>query len=330
MADLSENIDDNDQSNDQNDRKEEKEKRAKKLLQSLRNKESDAMAKFFDLFSDDIYNFPIRVFQLSDDDAGDFYLYAFEHLKNGKRLLSFKGKSKFITWFYSVLRNLVIDFLRSRRNRLKESTLSWADARSLPSSGTENDVSLISDQPIQNEFFNNFENELKDLPIEKRVLLKLAYIHFLDLNSEEFLYLCEVSNLDKDNAIKKLKELKELGHERAVKVREFEEKLTTNFQSILALEYRLQTFFRENPEIPCERNEWHIEYTMPLLPIKIVDSIRALMKKRNRQVSLLEKQQKSLLNVRIPYSELARLLNSTQGVLSVQLVRTIEKITRSI
>ena len=308
---------------------EEKEKAALAILKRVGKKDATALADFFELFSDDIYNFPMRVFRLSEDDSGDFYLYAFEHLKDGRRLNSFQGKSRFTTWFFSVLRNLVIDFLRTKRNNLQMSSLAWTDMQ--VAGGVQPDeIDLDDSGKIRNEIFERFENELSSLKISQRVLIKLAYIHFLEFSNEEFEFLCETSKLSRSEAETKLAELRDMGHERAVKVRDLEEKLTANFQSILALENRLNVFFREHPDLPNEKEKWHEEYTATGLPIHIIDTIRSFAKKKKRQSSLLEKQQRSLLSIRIPYKELSSLLQSSQGVISVQLVRIIEKITRTL
>ncbi len=57
--------------------------------------EEEALRQFFEIYSEDIYNFPMKIFHLSEDDAGDFFIYAFERLKTGSRFGSFKGKSSF-------------------------------------------------------------------------------------------------------------------------------------------------------------------------------------------------------------------------------------------
>ncbi|HNO23345.1 MAG TPA: sigma-70 family RNA polymerase sigma factor, partial [Leptospiraceae bacterium] len=75
----------------------------------------DSLRLFFERFSEDIYNFPIKVFHLSEDEAGDFFIYAFERLKTGKKFQSFQGKSTFKTWLFTVLRNMLIDWKRNQK-----------------------------------------------------------------------------------------------------------------------------------------------------------------------------------------------------------------------
>lgn len=121
-----------------------------------------------------------------------------------------------------------------------------------------------------------------------------------------------------------------MAHERSVEVRDLEEKLTTNFQGISVLETKVDAFFRENPDIEKKRENWTEDYFSTAIPPQIIDMIQSLVKKKKKQQSLLLHQKKSLLSIRVPYKDLGELLNSTQGVLSVQLIRIVEKLSQSL
>ena len=99
----------------------------RELVRRCGHKDREALQDFFERFSRDIYNFPMKVFHLDEDAASDFYLYAFERLKDGGRFQSFEGRSSFRTWFYTVLRNLVIDWMRTvaklKQSRLRAMTI---------------------------------------------------------------------------------------------------------------------------------------------------------------------------------------------------------------
>ena len=58
------------------------------LVQSCATGNQESLKKFFEEFSEDIYNFPIRVFHLEEDDASEFFIYAYERLKSGKLFLA--------------------------------------------------------------------------------------------------------------------------------------------------------------------------------------------------------------------------------------------------
>ncbi|MCS6972743.1 MAG: hypothetical protein NZL89_06930, partial [Leptospiraceae bacterium] len=96
------------------------------------------------------------------------------------------------------------------------------------------------------------------------------------------------------------------------------------------LESKLESFFRENPDIPKQRELWSEEFFSASMPPHIIDMIQSLMKKKKKQQALLLQQKRSLLSIRVPYRELEELLRSTQGVLSVQLIRIIDKLSQSL
>ena len=147
----------------------ERDEAIQKLLPEIAKKKPEALAEFFEVFSDDIYNFPMRMFRFNEDEASEFYLYAFEHLRDGRKISSFQGKAKFTTWFYAVLRNLTIDFLRSQKDKLRFTTYIKPDA-----SGKMVDaIESVSDTREQNLFeetlFNQFNSSLTSLAMPQRV-----------------------------------------------------------------------------------------------------------------------------------------------------------------
>lgn len=308
----------------------ERDEKIQELLPGIQRREPDALAAFFEAFSDDIYNFPIRMFRFNEDEASEFYLYAFEHLRDGRKISSFQGKAKFTTWFYAVLRNLTIDFLRSQKDKLRFTTYLKSDA----SGKMVEAIESVSDTREQNLFeenlFEQFNASLKSLALPQRVLFKLAYAWYFELSADEIDYLCSLQGRSPAEILSRLQELKKVAHERSVEVRELEEKLTANFQGISVLETRIEAFFRENPDIEKKRETWTEDYFSTAVPPQIIDMIQSLVKKKKKQQSLLLHQKKSLLSIRVPYKDLGDLLNSTQGVLSVQLIRIVEKLSQSL
>lgn len=308
----------------------ERDERIALLLPDIKKQIPDALAAFFEEFSDDIYNFPVRMFRFSEDEASEFYLYAFEHLRDGRKIASFQGKAKFTTWFYAVLRNLTIDFLRSQKDKLRFTTYLKAD-----SSGKMVDaIESLSDPRGQNTFedvlFDQLHTSLVSLTLPQRVLFKLAYAWYFELDSAEIDYLCELHKTSAPEILSRLQRLKKVAHEKSVEVRELEEKLTANFQGISVLETRIDIFFREHPDMEKRRESWSESFFSSTLPPQLIDMIQSLMKKKKKQQSLLLHQKRSLLSIRVPYKDLGDLLQSTQGVLSVQLIRIVEKLSQSL
>ncbi|MDH4200991.1 MAG: sigma-70 family RNA polymerase sigma factor [Spirochaetia bacterium] len=306
----------------------EKEEMVKPLLKGVSVANPEYLQKFFDLFSDDIYNFPIRYYNFTEDEAGDFYIYAFEHLKNGKKISSYKYKSKFTTWFFSVLRNLVIDFLRTQKNKIRFTSFYKVDSDGNTVNTLENmaDIHSTQDYSLEKEISDKFTLEISSLKIYNRVLFKLAFINYVDLNTEEIDWLCENNHLSQTEIIKKLARIKETGLVRSNKVRQIEDKLTLNFQSITQLENRIHGFFLEHPSIAADPSVWSEDFENSAFPPEINIMITSLVKKRKKHITLIQNQKKSLLTTRIPYKDFAHLLGTTDGVVSVQLLRIIEKL----
>ncbi len=312
------------------DARHERDEKVQALLAGIQKQNPDALAQFFEEFSDDIYNFPMRMFRFNEDEASEFYLYAFEHLRDGRKIASFQGKAKFTTWFYAVLRNLTIDFLRSQKDKVRFTTYLKADA-----SGKMVDaIESVSDTREQNLFeealFDQFSTSLVSLAMPHRVLFKLAYAWYFELDKEELAYLCDLQKKTESEILLRLTELKKVAHEKSVEVRELEEKLTANFQGISVLETKIEMYFRENPDTDKRRESWSEEFYSASIPPQIIDMIQSLMKKKKKQQNLSLHQKKSLLSIRVPYKDLGELLNSTQGVLSVQLIRIIERLSQAL
>ena len=310
--------------------KDERDDAAKKLVKRIQKSDDEAIKEFFELYSDEIYNFPIKFYNFSDDEAGDLYLYAFEHLKDGNKLSSFKGKSKFSTWFHSVLRNLTIDFLRTQREKLRTTTTLGVDSKG----NVIDALTFVAEQShkdsFEQELFQSFQAQLLDLKLPQRVLFKLAYIHYLDLDAEEIDWLCETNKKSPQEIMEKVMELKDIVLEKEGDVRHVEDKLTANFQHIMVLEEKINAYFKDHPELRIERDAFSEDFHHPDVNGQIVEAIHSLAKKKKKQMNLINQQKKGLLSVRVPYKEISELVGSSKGVLSVQLLRIVEKLNQGI
>ncbi|MDF3820405.1 RNA polymerase sigma factor [Leptospira sp. 96542] len=284
-----------------------------KIVKDCGSGDESALRRFFDLYSQDIYNFPIRVFHLTEDDASDYYIYAFERLKTGKRFKSFVGKSSFKTWFFSVLRNLLIDWQRTKRE-VKTQTISkvnkdgkeYSTIEDEPDKKAEAMVSAL-DTTIQ------FNEVLKDIKVENRVVFKLSFIYYLHLDPEEVQYIAtktEQSEVEVKIEILKLREDLSLREEENLKM---EDKITSLYLNILDL--------KEQKKSKTQGDSVEATYYRERLD-------HALHKKYEQRKKLIEKKQKGHFLVRTPYREISRVLGISEGGVSVTLLRVMEKIQK--
>src|SRR5262245_48355456 len=80
---------------------------------------AEARRLFQDEYGPAIYHFPMKIGGLSEAEAGDFYLYAFEHDRLFLRLRTFQGRNhiQFRTFFsYYVLKTLFLEWRRTQRD----------------------------------------------------------------------------------------------------------------------------------------------------------------------------------------------------------------------
>ena len=276
--------------------------------------DEEALALFFDRFAEDMYNFPIKVFHLDPDAASDFFLYAFERLREGNRFHSFQGRSSFRTWFYTVLRNLVIDWMRTIRE------VHTVNPTRTDSSG--NETPMIEATPAREapasdeEVLERFREAIESLGVELRTVFKLSYIYYLELRPQEIEYIRERSGWEMPAVLDYLARLKNDLAEREIRNLESEDKITSLYLSIAELKVR-QDRVKGDSALDLDRVAADFEGE------KVE---RALRKKRDQRTKLLDKRAKGHFLVRTPYRHVTELLGVPEGSVSVQMMRALERI----
>lgn len=280
------------------------------LVQKCGEGDLSSLELFFELYSQDIYNFPLKVFHLTEDDASDFFIYAFERLKSGKKFKSFFGKSSFKTWFFSVLRNLVIDWKRTKRELKIQSIIRYNKE------GEE--ILGIEDEPDTREVIRNealeitehFQEAMRGLKLENRVIFKLTFLYYLHMEEEEINFLSQKSNKSIDEIQIELLRLREELCNREVENIRMEDKITALYLAILEIQEKLE---RVNTLKKGERERLEI----------------SLRKKYEQRKRLIDRKLKGHFLVKTPYKVVAKYLGITEGGVSVSLVRVIEKVQKN-
>ncbi|MCC5816630.1 MAG: RNA polymerase sigma factor [Leptospira sp.] len=286
------------------------------LIFDCGNGDPAALKRFFEIYSVDIYNFPMKVFHLSEDDASDFYIYAFERLKSGKRLKNFEGKSRFRTWLFSVLRNLLIDWKRTQKDvELAPLTKTNQDGEDYGGIEEEAD-SLTEKKAIASEFSNVFHQGLQSLKLENRVLFKLTFIYYLQLEEDEILYIMDKSAMTLDELKEWIIQMREELSNKESDIQKMEDKITALYLNILELKKsKIQEDSGQDPKtnLPdCDRIG------------------KSLDKKYEQRKKLLERKQKGHFLARTPFKDVAKVMGLTEGGVSVSIIRTIEKLQKNI
>jgi RNA polymerase sigma factor (sigma-70 family) len=285
------------------------------LIQSCADGNEDSLKKFFEIYSEDIYNFPMKVFHLTEDDASEFYIYAFERLRSGKRFQSFKGKSSFKTWLYTVLRNMLIDWKRNRRE------LKMVSAKRVNSEGQE--YSTIESEPdslapLKEEALTvsyNFQKALSEIKIENRVIFKLAYIFYLNLEEDEIEFIKEKTGYTESEIRKKVLELRDVLSEKDQESMRYEDKITSIYTNILELK-------------EMQQKEEAISFNDNLPKKDRIET--ALQKKYEQRRKLIDKKMKGHFLTRTPFKLITSFLKIPEGGISISLQRVVEKMQKKL
>ena len=304
--------------------KEEKENFIQLNLQKIQKNDKPIIKKVLEKFSDEIYSFPIRYYNFSRDEAGDFYVTVYEHFYRHNKLAKFQGRSSFYTWLFAVLRNLAIDFIRIKKTNI-DSILQSEPVEVKIEDVDTRDESLNSVKHL----IISLKKQLLSLKIHKRVLFKLVYIFFFKLTVEELEWLFETSPVSKEEIFNEIIILKEKSADKILQVRLIEDKLTQLHQKILLLENIVYNFFVDFPDLPNKPDNWFEEYENLELPENITFQIQLLSKKKKIHLNLLEQHRKKLLATKAPLKEVARLLGVSENYVSIELARIKEVFNNS-
>jgi len=287
------------------------EKNINEIVTSCGRGDLESLNYFFEKYSVEIYNFPIRIFHMTEDEAGDYFIYTFERLKDGRKFSQFNQKSSFKTWFFTVLRNMLIDWKKGQKEvKTTNSFKINKDGEEYFSIESESDE-YFEKIHSQIEISQNFNTILSTLKIESRVLFKLAYIYYLNLNGDEVEYILQVSNLNQDELRKKIYSIREYLVDRDLEFLEEESKLTYIFTQIQELEN-----IKKNGEVKIFQDNLPGKH-------KLDDTIQ---KKREQRRKLLEKRGKSHFPIRTPFKIISEILPKKEMAISLALTRIIEKI----
>lgn len=283
------------------------------LVHRCGEQDPEALKEFFRLYSSDIYNFPLRVFHLDEDSASDFYLYAFERLKTGQRFKSFQGKSSFRTWFFTVLRNMLIDWMRTVHEvKTVEKQKSDDESRSLQWIETVADPE--TERPDDSTFLEHFHHTLKGLARELQVVFRMVFIFYVDLEEEDWQFIQEKSELPMSEIVQMVASLKNELASRATGNQQQEDKITSLYLAILELKTRRSRILAELQTRNVDPGEG-----------AELDRIEHLIeKKQNQRDRLIEKRKKGHFVVRAPYRFVSEILGIPEGSVSVMMSRIMD------
>lgn len=294
------------------------------LIRACANGEQSARLRFQDEYGEDIYNFPLKIYGLPEETAGDFYVYVFEKDRIFSRIRTFKGKNniQFRTFLsFYVLKHL---FFEWQRNQKSIDTVSWNtpvsngdDAGSV----LEDIVSLISDQESisENSAVSTF---LQALSQEEQLDLKLLTLIECDLNPQEIRLLARIASRSLADTIALVAEVQSSLKRKDEKISRLCDELDSVWGWILLRQKALQ----EIDEKILLRRQYKTSLDIERLYAQKTALEHALAKRQRQREKIIAEIRRYKLTT--PYKDMATLLNTTVGTVGSRISRIRERLTR--
>jgi CRP-like cAMP-binding protein len=297
------------------------------LIRACAAGDTPARLTFQEEYGEDIYNFPVKIYGTSLEEAGDFYLYVFEKDRVFKRLRTFEGRNniQFRSFLsYYVLKDL---FLEWRRTLKELETVSL----NTPVSALGEDDRVLEDTLSDQTFTDTQEIGAEAGPAaeiwsalspEERLDLKLLYLIECDLDAEEIRLLAQCSGRSPHETLALLAQVQDRLRQKDEKLSRLREELDSVWGRILLRQRELQEI---DEKIHLLAQKGNSSGQDKLLSQK-KEIEHALAKRSRQREKIIEEIQNCKLTT--AYKDIAQLLNTTVGTVCSRIFRLRERLVR--
>jgi len=278
--------------------------------------DSDAARSFQETYGELIYGYPIRVYRTPADEAGDFYVFAFQDGRIFRRLRTFEGRAPFRAYLLGfVLDDLVLEWKRGER---RIDTVSIEDIGELPDR-EQSEVDLMNEGNGRWQEEGSIDQLLANLDPSKTVVFKLLHAEDCELTSDEVRYLASSSGHSVAEVVASVERLRATIRDRESALRGIEDNLDSVQAWIQLYQRRLRRIADDlNTVQPGSRAAAKLREEKVELERKI--------QRRGRQRDKLVGQAKRR-KVTAPYKDIAVVLNTTVGNVGSQIARLREELS---
>ncbi len=287
----------------------------------------DACLHFQEEYGEDIYNFPIKIYRLPEEEAGDFYLYVFENERIFTRMRTFEGRNsiQFRTFLsYYVLKHLFLEWQRTRKEIETISLSTPLDTTTDGESRTLEEVLPSQDQNVEREATASSTSALsavwQSLSPEERLDLKLLSLLECELNPEDIQLLAQLSGRSIIDTLTVVAEIQAGLRRKDAKLSRLADELDSVWGWILLRQKERQQI---QEKILPMKTQGNATDQLPLQQ-QMEEIEQALGKRYQQRARILEELRTSKMTT--PYKDIARLLNLTVGTVSSQICRLRQRL----
>ena len=278
---------------------------ARELIHRCLGGDPDAVQEFQTVYGELIYGYPIRVFRLAADEAGDFYLFAFDNGRIFRRLRTFEGRAPLRAYLLGfALEDLVLEWKRGER---EIETVSLDVVGEIPVE--DHSATLTGSVDAR----DTLRDVLSAIEPTKAVIMKLLHIEDYELSPSEVRHVSTVSGRPVTDVISGVDQLRNTVREREAALKHLEDSLDAVHAWIQLYERRLRRVGDDLASLPpsssaaARLREEHEELS------------RRIERRRVQREKLLDRAQRR--KVTAPYKDIASLLNTTVGNVGSQIAR---------
>ncbi len=280
------------------------------LIRRCLSGERDAAITFQERYGELIYGYPVRVYRVPPDEAGDFYVFAFEHGRIFRRVRTFEGRAPFRAYLLGfVLDDLVLEWKRGQR---EIETVSLESIGELPDPGAGEDAEREGTGTMDFDR-SAMRDLLADLSPPKAVVMKLLYVEDHEFDPAEVRYLAKVSGNAIPEVLDRIESLRATVREREAGLKKMEDALDAVQAWIQLYERRIQRINEDLAALPPTNA------SSEKLREERSQLERKIERRRAQRTKLLAQAQRR--KVTAPYKDIAALLNTSIGNIGSQIAR---------
>ena len=269
----------------------------------------EAAKEFQALYGELIYGYPMRVYRVPADEAGDFYVFAFERGRIFRRVRTYEGRAPFRAYLLGfVLDDLVLEWKRGVR---EIETVSIETLGELPDFAAGDRATDSEGEGLMDR--TSLTQLLGDLTPSKSVVMKLLYVEDYEFQPAEVRYLAQVSGCEIPEVLDRIDRLRATVREREAGLKRMEDALDAVQAWVQLYERRVQRINDDLTALPPT------SIAAERLREERAQLERKIQRRRQQRAKLLAQAQRR--KVTAPYKEIAAMLNTSIGNIGSQIAR---------
>lgn len=266
-----------------------------------------AAEQFQQRYGELIYGYPRRVFRMPAEEAGDFYVFAFEQRRIFRRLRTFEGRAPLRAYLLGfVLDDLVLEWKRGEREL---DTVSIEALNELP----DHTQSATEDMAAASKEAERLSALLNSVEASKAVVMKLLYVEDYEFTPADIRQLASVSGRRARDVAAGIDQLRATVREREAGLKRLEDAVDGVHAWIQLYERRLRRITDDLGSLPPAT------VAAERLRQERLQLERKLQQRQRQRTKLAAQVQRR--KVTAPYKDIAALLNTSIGNVASQIAR---------